>query len=74
MAVSGACLLWLGAALAQTAVPAPSAKPAAAAPSAPRVSPYVLAARLHAQEAASAPQPVNPLMLHRPRVPRARRG
>ncbi len=71
VAVSGACLLSFGVALAQAAAPAPAAKPAAAASSAPRVSPYVLAARRHAQEAASAPQPINPLMLHRPRVPRA---
>ena len=48
-----------------------NAAPAASAASAPRVSPYILAARRHAAEAASEPLKVNPLMQHRPRVPRA---
>ena len=67
----GACLLPLGAALAQTGAPAHAAVPAASAASAHHVSPYVLAAQRHAKEAASAPLKVNPLMSHRPRTPRA---
>ena len=50
---------------------ASNAAPAASAASAPRVSPYILAARRHAAEAASEPIKVNPLMQHRARVPRA---
>jgi hypothetical protein len=69
--VSCACLMATGAAPAQSRLAARAAMPAASAASAPRISPYVLAARRQAQEAASAPIKVNPLMQHRLRAPRA---
>ena len=69
--VSAASVWPLDAVRAQAASPTPGATPAASAAPVRRVSPYVLAARRHAQEAASAPLKVNPLMSHRPRTPRA---
>ena len=76
LAVSAACLgpgaaAAIGARAAPASGAAVNAKPAASSASAVHVSPYVLAMRRHSQEAASAPLKVNPLMQHRPRVPRA---
>jgi hypothetical protein len=58
------------AAVAGTAAPAA----AASAASAPHVSPYIRAARAHAQEASGPVTKLNPLMAHRPRVPNSLRG
>jgi hypothetical protein len=53
---------------------AADAASAASTPRAARVSPYVRAARQHAQEASAPAVKVNPLMRHRPRVPTSMRG
>ena len=60
-----------GSARAQPPAAATAVTPAAAAASGPRVSPYVLAAQRRAEELASEPLKVNPLMKHRSRKGRA---
>lgn len=59
---------------ATTPVPAAEAASAASAPRAARVSPYVRAARQHAQEASAPAVKVNPLMRRRPRAPTSARN
>jgi len=74
-----ACLAAMAWGAAASAGPAPlaPAAPAASAPAhrVPHLSPYVLAARQHAQEASAPAQKMNPLVQHRPRLPSSlRRG
>jgi hypothetical protein len=64
----------LAVACAMSAQAGTTAAPAAPATSVPHGSPYVRAARQHAQEASAPAVKVNPLMQHRPRVPASLRN
>jgi hypothetical protein len=58
--------------IASAAGPAPA--PSASAASAPHVSPYIRAARQHAQQASGPALKVNLLVQHRPRMPASTRN